>query len=280
MKNAKRSVEGVVVPLVTPVKENGEIDFRGLETLVGWLARKGIDGVFVAGTTGRFSHFSPAQNGKICRVVTAVVGGTLTVYGGCCDSGLHRTLANAELMKKAGADMAVVTAPYYLSYSIQEAEANLERVLDSSPLPVILYNIPEFIGYSLRPEWLESVSEHPNAVGYKDSTNDLEHHLDVLKRTKGKIFSVLIGKELLLSAAFVAGARGLVLSFANVFPEPFVELVKAARISDWETVEKNQQIAREIVENFLLKRTGKYFSSLMLYLQQEFHNRGIDLRLL
>ena len=72
----------------------------------------------------------------------------------------------------------------------------------------------------------------------------------------------------------------MVLSFANVFPEPFVELVKSAKISDWDTVEKNQKLAKEIVEKFERKRTGTYFSSLMLYLQQEFHNRGVDIRLL
>ena len=183
----------------------------------------------------------------------------MTIYGGCCDSGLHRVLANAELMKKSGADVMVTTAPYYLSHTIEEAEADLEKVADRSPLPVIFYNIPEFVGYGLRPEWLETMAGHPNLVGYKDSSNDLNHHLEVLKRTEKKDFSVLIGKELLLLEAFKAGAKGLVLSFANAFPEPFVELVNHAKASNWEAVAGCQERAAKIIEDFLSKRKGNNF---------------------
>lgn len=279
MKSKNLTLDGVIVPIVTPVDECGNVDFHGIEILVDWLSGKGISGIFVAGTTGRFSYFSPAQNAEICSVVSRVAGDRVAIYGGCCDSGLHRILANAELMKKSGADVIVTTAPYYLSYSIEEAESDLEKVADRSPLPVVFYNIPEFVGYGLRPEWLEMMADHPNVAGYKDSSNDINHHLEVLKRTEKKDFNVLIGKELLLSAAFKAGAKGLVLSFANVFPEPFVELVNHVKASNWGAVDECQGRAAKIIDDFLSKRKGKTFSSLMYYLEQELQNRGIYVKL-
>jgi len=279
LKKNNLDLKGVIVPIVTPVDENGGVDFDGLEKLADWLAGKGIQGIFAAGTTGRFSHFSPEQNAEICRAVSNAVKGRILVYGGGCDSGLHRILANAERMKKAGADAVVATAPYYLSYSIEEAEADLEKIAEKSPLPVVYYNIPEFVGYGLRPEWLEMMADHPNAAGYKDSSNDLGHHLDVLKRTKGKDFDVLIGKELLLAQAFKNGAKGLVVSFANAFPEPFVELCENADRLDWEAVDVCQNRAADIVADFLSRRKGQVFSALMHYLEGELQNRGINIKL-
>lgn len=103
-------------------------------------------------TTGWFSHFTPDQNAEICRAVVDAVGSQVTIYGGICDSGLKRMLANADLMQRAGAEVAVATGPYYLSRLIREAGADLTRVTAESPLPVIFYNTPEFVGYGLRPE--------------------------------------------------------------------------------------------------------------------------------
>jgi 4-hydroxy-tetrahydrodipicolinate synthase len=279
MKCENKTLGGVVVPMVTPVDEFGYVDFHGLEILVEWLLGKGIDGIFVAGTTGRFSYFSPAQNAEVCRVVSEVAGSRITVYGGCCDSGLHRVLANAELMQKAGADVIVTTASYYLACKIEEAEADLEKVADRSPLPVIIYNIPQLVGYGLRPEWLEEMAGHPNMVGYKDSTNDIDHHLEVLKRTEKKDFCVMSGKELLLYKAFKAGSKGVVSSISNVFPEPFVDMVNHVKASNWEAVEECQTRIAKIVEDCAAKRKVITSSSLMHYMEQELHLRGIDLKL-
>src|SRR5580698_5657318 len=147
-----RPMGGIVVPMVTPVTNRGIPDIDAAVRLAQWLAAKGVDGIFLGSTTGRFSHFTPAQNAEICRAVVDSVGKQVTVYGGICDSGLQRMLSNADLMQRAGAEVAVATGPYYLSRLIDEAEADLAIVAAESPLPVIFYNIPEFVGYGLRPE--------------------------------------------------------------------------------------------------------------------------------
>jgi 4-hydroxy-tetrahydrodipicolinate synthase len=274
-------IEGVIAPIATPVTTDGGIDFAGLVQLAQWLVSSGVDGIFVAGTTGRFPHFSPKQNFDICRAIVEAVGDSTTVYAGICDSGLHRILANADGMKKAGADIAVTTGPYYLSRLIDEVEADLLTVAERSPLPVIYYNIPEFVGYGLRPEWIEDMADHPNVVGYKDSSNDLTHHLEVLERTKEKRFSVFIGKEMLLADAFRAGAKGLVVSLVQANPDPFVSLARNARLGDWTAVDKNQSQVKEMVEALLTRfQERPVFSTLLQYLEPEIRRHGMDIRLL
>jgi dihydrodipicolinate synthase/N-acetylneuraminate lyase len=100
-----------------------------------------------------------------------------------------------------------------------------------------------------------------------------------LNRTKGTDFKVLMGKEHLLSKAFRAGAAGLVISFINAFPEPFVELVRHARESDWDAVERCQVIADSIIDEFLKRRKSVYFSALMLYLENELTKQGVRIKL-
>ncbi|AZN41380.1 dihydrodipicolinate synthase family protein [Paenibacillus albus] len=281
MASVTPRLKGVIVPLAVPIKSDGTINFDGLKALTHWLLDNGANGLFVAGTTGRFSHFTPKQNADACAVVKEAAGDRATVYGGACDSGLFRMLDNAASLKAAGADVAVVTGPYYLSYSIEESEQVLKSVAERSPLPIVYYNIPEFVRYGLRPEFLEEMADHPNVAGYKDSTNDLEHHLDVLRRTQGKAFDVLIGKELLLEEAFKAGASGLVLSFTNLKPRLHADLYAAVTKEDWELVhEKQLEIAR-MVEDYQVyarSRPLAVFSNLMKYFEGELEKEGFSFK--
>lgn len=282
MKRKQSTIEGVIVPMVTPVTGGGEIDFDGLVQIANWLVESGVDGLFLAGTTGRFSHFTPEQNRDICSVVAKAVGDRVTIYGGASDSGLHRIVHNANLMKEAGAHFAVTTPPYYLSYSVQEVEDVLRKVADLSPLPVVYYSIPQFVGYGLRPEFLAEMADHPNVAGYKDSTNDLAHHVDVLQRTEGKTFDVLIGKDKLLTDALKAGSKGLVVSFANVYPKLYVDLVQAAKQGDWRQVESLQTEVTRILEDYYSasKLNGQpAFSSLLYFMQDKFRAQGINVTL-
>ncbi len=274
-------IGGVVVPMVTPVTAVGDVDFAGVASLSQWLVSKGVEGIFVAGTTGRFSHFSPKQNAEICAAVADTVGERVTVYGGISDSGVPRMLSNANEMKLAGASAAVTTGPYYLSRLPQEAEADLLEVACKSPLPVIYYNIPEFVGYGLRPEWIAEMADHPNVVGYKDSSDDLGHHLNVLERTRAKDFSVLIGKELLLAQALRSGATGLVVSLVQADPDPFVSLARNAAAGDWTAAMANQTQIQKLVEDFVICfRKRPVFSTLLVYLEERLRQQGIPVRLI
>lgn len=276
-----RSIGGVVVPMVSPVTTKGDPDFDGLARLAKWLVAKGVQGIFVGSTTGRFSHFTPQQNAEMCRVLVDAVGDQITIYGGISDSGLKRMLSNAELMQRAGAEVVVVTGPYYLSRLIQETEADLSEVASESPLPVIFYDIPEFVGYRLRPEWIGEMAQSPKVVGYKDSTDNLDHHFAVLERTRGKDFSVFIGKELLLSQALQSGANGIIVSLLFAAPGTFLSLVQNVASGDRSATAENQaQIAKLVEEFAVIYRKRPVFSTLMSFLEDRLRQQGIVLKLI
>lgn len=269
-----------MVPMVTPVGAMGDPDLKAAATLAEYLVRIGADGIFVAGTTGRFSDFTPAEMAAVSRAVVDAVGDDATVYGGICDSGARRMLANSHALLHAGVRVAVATGPFYLPRAISEIEDEMHAIADRSPLPVIFYNIPEVLGYGLRPEWVHAIARHPNVYGYKDSSNDFGHHQAVLNGIDGNSFTVLIGKERLLMEALRIGARGIVVSLLQADPGPFVRLVRYASAQDWAAAAEEQARVIQVVDEFLLHiEEGKVFSSLMSFLEMKLRGQRLDLRL-
>ncbi len=280
MDNEEIFVGGVVVPLVVPIlDDDGSIDFEGLEILVEWLVNNGVNGLFVAGTTGRASYFTARENANICRTVSKVAKGRVTVYAGCLDSGIHRILENSEMMANAGADILVTTLPYYLSYSVCEAQCDLERIIDKISMPMILYNIPELVRISMEPAWVAEMAEHENVVGYKDSSGDINHLLEVLRLTKDKDFKVFIGKELLVYKALTEGASGVVSSFSNSMPELFVKIYEFVTAGEKNAARMYQDKINRMVENFVTLPGSQSFSKLMFFLEQGLSENGIKLKL-
>lgn len=281
LRRKKPLIEGAVVPIVTPVRSDGEADHDGLARLARWLVAKGVDGIFVGGTTGRFSDFTPEQNAEMCQVVADAVDGDATIYGGICDSGPHRMIANAERMAKAGADAVVTTGPYYLPRAQREIETTLECVADRSPLSVVFYNQPDLVGYGLRAEWVGEIAQHPNVAGYKDSSNNCQHLLEVLRLTRDKDFGVLVGKEVLLADALRAGAKGFVVSFLQAEPDLFVALMNKGRVGDWKAVGIHQARITRMVEEFLVEyKRHPVFSTLLTRLEARIRRHGLAIRLL
>jgi 4-hydroxy-tetrahydrodipicolinate synthase len=265
---------------VTAVDRRGEIDVEGTLRVANWLVAKGVDGIFVAGTTGRFADFPPEQSAILCQALAKAKAESTTVYGGICDSGVGRMLANAGRMKDAGAQVVVATGPYYLSRLQEERENDMLRLATYSPLPLMVYDIPEFVGYTFRPEWIAQMADHENVIGYKDSSDDIVHHREVLDRTRGKEFSVLIGKELLLADAFQAGASGLVVSLIHADPEPFVSLAAEAARRNWDGAKLCQERVREVVREFRVCYDQRpVFSTLLQYLERKLNERGLQVRL-
>ncbi len=273
-------LRGVVVPMATPVRHDGTPDLPACARLARWLIGKGVGALFVCGTTGRFSHFTPEQNAAICRTVVRAARKRVPVLAGIADSGFPRAIANAAAMKAAGADVLVTTAPYYLKYTHAERERTLERVLDASPLPVVIYNIPELVGPSLRWEWVIDAARHPRALGLKDSSNDWAWFEKVLAR-RPKKFVLIQGKEPLLARAMLAGADGVVISLSHMDPTACVELCRAAWRGDRATAERHQRRVQGLFDGLIRRMKRKpAISTLMAYLEEGLRKQGMPMRLL
>jgi len=186
-------------------------------------------------------------------------------------------LENAHAMADAGAHMAVVTAPGYFRYNNQEIESIFLKFADESPIPVVVYDIPDLVGLKLDGDMVVRLAHHDNVVGFKDSSSDFERFKHVLTRLDGlPNFQVLQGKERLLFDSLMAGASGFVISLLQIDPRPFVLLSQVTRSGE---IERARRIQAEISK--VMDILGESFkrrpetSTLFHFLNWSLRQRGV-----
>lgn len=273
---------GVIVPIVTPCSKDGQVDVNGLQAVCDDMMQAGCHGIFVNGSTGRGPWFTRNKRIQICTTIAGRLDKEVPLLAGCMAAGLEDMLDNAKAMADAGATMAVVTAPMYFPYSVLELEAIFLAFADASPIPVIIYDIPELAGTGLKPELLLKLATHENVVGFKDSSANYETFkqlLDTLNTTKPD-FYLMQGKEHLLKDSLQAGASGLVVSMLHVDPRPYVKLYAAVQDGDMKTADKMQASISEMFYCFkkCLEQTGS-FSTLIHFMNTTLNERGINVNL-
>lgn len=245
---------GPVVPIVTPCKPNGELDFGGFSGVCNEMLDAGCTGIFIAGSTGRGPWFNPSELQKLCRFASDQINGRATLVAGCTASGLPRMLDNARAMADAGAQIVVATVPGYFHYNQSEIETIYLKFADASPLPVIVYDIPEFTNVKFGNSMLLRLASHENIIGFKDSSADFERFkmlADALQPFEN--FYLMQGKENFLADSLHIGASGFIVSLIHLEPAPFINLYKAAHAGDYETADLIQAEISKVIA--LIKET-------------------------
>lgn len=267
----------ILVPIVTPCTPKGELDLDGLRAVCHDMLNGGCTSIFVVGSTGRGPWFSREDRARLCRTIADEIGQEVPLLAGCMASGLPQMLENAHAMADAGAHMAVVTAPGYFHYNNQEIEAIFLKFADESPIPVVVYDIPDLVGLKLDGDMVVRLAHHDNVVGFKDSSSDFERFKHVLTRLDGlPNFQVLQGKERLLFDSLMAGASGFVISLLQIDPRPFVLLSQVTRSGE---IERARRIQAEISK--VMDILGESFkrrpetSTLFHFLNWSLRQRGV-----
>lgn len=241
---------GVIVPMVTPIS-NGDVDIFALKQFTKFLVESGVDGLFPCGSLGEFSSLSGTQRREVIGAVSRSAP-DVPILAGCGDtslSGVHDHITEAH---SAGADVAVVVSPYYLSPSQEGLFDFYIEIAERSPLPILLYNIPKLTGCSLSVDTVSALAENENILGIKDSSGDLTYHCDIIEATDDS-FAVYQGSTQLAITALDMGATGLVAGPANVFPDQIAELYASYRHGDRQ---KAVQIHNSVVTPLLSGLNG------------------------
>ena len=267
----------ILVPIVTPCTPSGELDLEGLRSVCHDMVSAGCSSIFVAGSSGRGPWFSRDDRARICRAVAAQPDYDVPVLAGCMASGLPQMLENAYAMADAGAQMAVVTAPGYFRYNQQEIETILLKFADASPLPVVVYDIPDLVGTKLDGDMIIRLAQHGNIVGFKDSTADIDRFKKLVTGLSDlPDFWVLQGKERFLADSLVEGASGFVVSLVQIDPRPFVALYRAVRSGDLKLAQRIQtEISKvmDLLEESFRRRPET--STLFHFLNWSVRQRGL-----
>lgn len=239
MKN-KMPLSGIIPPLITPLNDDLTLDKASLGKLLEHILEAGVHGVFILGTTGESASLSSKVKNELITEVSLKINSRVPLLVGITDCSFAESIALAHKSANAGASYLVAAPPFYMNIGQDELRIYYEKLADSIPLPLFLYNMPSHTGISIAPQTVYSLSQHPNIIGIKDSSGDLECFDQICQITNYDVtFSVLVGPEEYLSETMALGGHGGVCGGANLFPELYVNLYNAISTGD---IEKEQKL--------------------------------------
>ncbi|MDR7417590.1 MAG: 4-hydroxy-tetrahydrodipicolinate synthase [Armatimonadota bacterium] len=216
----------VITAMVTPFDASGEVDYAKAGALARRLIDGGNDGLVVAGTTGESPTLSDDEKIRLFHVVKEAVGSRGTVIAG---TGTYDTVHSIHLSKaahRAGADGLLLVNPYYNRPSQDGLYAHFRAVAESTPLPVMLYNIPGRTGVNCAPDTIARLAEIPNIVAVKEAAGSLDQVSEIRVKTP-EAFLIYSGDDSLTLPKLAVGATGVVSVAGNVTARPIQEMIRA-----------------------------------------------------
>jgi len=236
----KRPPFGIIPAMVTPLTADDAINERALRRLANHLIDGGCHALFAIGSQGEFWAFSAEEKQRVWEIVVAEARGRVPVYAGTAAVTTREAIALTRLAEKAGADAVSVLTPYFISPNDNELFDHYKAIAESTTLPVLLYGNPARTGVRLSTSLVARLAEVPNIVGIKDSTGDLELAAEYI-RTAPEKFSVLMGRDTLIYAGLLYGAKGAIAATANVKPRLVADIYDKFLAGDLEGARRAQR---------------------------------------
>ncbi len=227
----KRVFQGSMVAMVTPFKD-GKIDEVKIRELVEFHIKNGTDVVVPCGTTGESPTLSHDEHKRVIELTVEAAKKRVPVVGGTGSNSTAEAIELTRFAKKVGADGALVVLPYYNKPTQQGLIAHCRAIADAVELPLILYNIPGRTGINMLPETLAVLADHPNIVGMKEATGNLEQMTQDIVLCGDKL-SFLSGDDTLTLPLMAVGGRGVISVVANIAPRDVADLTRAFLGGDW-----------------------------------------------
>lgn len=217
----------LIVALLTPFTDHGDVDFAALRDHVELLVDEGVDGVMACGTTGEGSLLTDEETLAVVACVTGAAAGRARVLAHVGRPSTEGTIRLARRAIADGADAVSAVVPYYYELEAAALLAHYRALLAAARnTPVYAYNIPSRTGNDLEPDCVRALAAE-GLAGLKDSTKSLERHLEYLESVRGTDCAVLIGSDGMVLEALRAGAAGSVSALANVRPDLLLRLKHA-----------------------------------------------------
>ncbi len=261
MSSPAKSIKftGIIPPMVTPLINRDQLDIEGLQQLIEHIIGGGVHGIFVLGTTGEAPSLGYKLRRELIERTCSLVNGRVPVLVGITDTAFTESLKMANHAEHCGADAVVVAPPYYYKTGQPELLEYFQGLISAVPLPVMLYNIPACTKVGIELDTLRHLLDHPNVVGYKDSSGQMAYFQNALKLfADHPEKTLLVGTEEALADTLILGGHGGVTGGANIFPRLYVDLYHAAKAQDLSTVQKLHQTVMQVSQ---LYHVGRHASS-------------------
>jgi len=218
--------KGSIPALVTPMRDDGTIDFDAWDTLLDFHLQQGTDGVVVGGTTGESPVLERSELEELVRRARARVAGRMPVIAGSGTNGTAKSIALSKAAEAAGADALLVVTPYYNKPTQEGLFRHFSAIADAVNIPVILYNVPGRTGCDMLADTVARLSHHPRIAGVKEATGDIARGEAILQQSRPG-FVLLSGDDPTAANLIRIGARGVISVTANVAARAMHELCVA-----------------------------------------------------
>jgi 4-hydroxy-2-oxoglutarate aldolase len=229
---ALNNLRSILLPITTPFSHD-VVDHAALRSNIDRWSTTGIGGYVILGSTGERVHLDEQEYVAVIETARAVVPRWMAFIVGAGQQSITGSVKEIEKAAAAGADAVLVITPHYYRAAISQdvLVSYYTAVADASPVPVLLYSMPALTGIKIEPETIARLSEHPNIIGVKDSSNDVDGFAQTVKLCPPE-FAVLTGNGTVLLDALRAGATGAILAVGCVVPEICVEVFNAFNRDD------------------------------------------------
>lgn len=220
-------IVGSIVALVTPMLDDGRVDYDGLRALVDWHIAEGTDCIGVVGTTGESPTVDVEEHCEIVRVAVEHAAGRVPIMAGTGANSTAEAIELTAYAKKVGADCSLQVVPYYNKPSQDGLFAHFAAIAEAVDMPHVLYNVPGRTVADLKPETVLRLAAVPGIVGIKEATGDIARAAWLIEQAPAG-FSIYSGDDGTAVALMLLGGHGNVSVTANVAPRLMHEMCMAA----------------------------------------------------
>ncbi len=240
--------KGAGVAIVTPMKENLEVNYEKLEELVDSQIKGGTDAIIITGTTGESSTMTEEEHLDVIRACVQYTNHRIPVIAGTGSNCTKTAVYLSQEAEKAGAEGLLLVTPYYNKATQPGLIAHYTQIADAVKLPVIMYNVPARTGCNLLPETAAYLYQHvENITGLKEATGNITQASKTMDLTDGKI-DMYSGEDAVILPLLAIGAAGVISVWSNVAPADVHNLCQSFFDGDLETARRLQRKGLALID--------------------------------
>ncbi len=235
-------LKGSLVALITPMNQDGSINYEQLHDLIDWHIENGTDGIVAVGTTGESATLPVEEHLAVIEATVKHVNKRIPVIAGTGANNTVEAIALSKAAEQAGADYTLSVVPYYNKPSQEGIYQHFKAIAEATSIPMIIYNVPGRTVVSMSNDTILRLAEIPNIVGVKEASGNIGNNIELINSVP-EGFAVFSGDDPTGLPFILCGGHGVVTVAANVAPKLFADMCRAALEGDIATARRlNEQL--------------------------------------
>lgn len=282
----KGVLQGSMVALVTPMLPNGDLDYTGLADLIDWQIEQGTHCLVAVGTTGESATLTVKEHSDVIEFFVKQVRGRVPVIAGTGANSTHEAIELTRRAKAAGADCALLVAPYYNKPTQEGLYQHYKAIARAVDMPQMLYNVPGRTVVDIAQATSERLADIDNIIAIKDATGDINRGKSLCQALDGRM-TVLSGDDNTALELMRHGSKGNISVTANIAPQAMSQVFAAALQGDWDTASRVHDTIKQLHQDlfvesspipvkYALHKMGKIDKGIRLplvWLSEQYHDK-------